>query len=132
MVTLVIIIAFIFRSWRAILFQGVTRTNASVATITTMTFIAAKMTPYGSIFGEAAHRLFDGADLTTATTATCLLSIYFTIIFGRGSYLWALFGRAPARAASNSAAKRQKSRSSAPTMNSELARREKRQPRSSR
>ena len=57
--------------------------QASVATITTfiMTFIAAKMTPYGSIFGEAAHRLFDGADLTTAiTTATCLLSI--DIIFG--------------------------------------------------
>lgn len=88
-VTFVMIVAFIFRSWRATFIQDSrfkNQAHASVATITTMilAFIAAKMTPYDrglSIFGEAAHRLFDGADLTTATTtATCLLSIY--IIFG--------------------------------------------------
>ena len=131
-VTFVMIVAFIFRSWIAIFFADVTHAQASVATMTTMilAFIAAKMlTPYDrglSMFEEALLRLFDCDDLTTAITATCLLSIYFTIIFGRGSYLWALFGRAPARATSNAAAKRQKSRgSAAPATHSELARREK-------
>ena len=130
-VTFVMIVAFIFRSWIAIFFADVTHAQASVATMTTMilAFIAAKMlTPYDrglSMFEEALLRLFDCDDLTTAITATCLLSIYFTIIFGRGSYLWALFGRAPARATSNAAAKRQKSRGSAPATHSELARREK-------
>ena len=114
---------------------GVTIFISSVITVSAF-FIVSLVTPFDiwTMLGAASNRLFFDADLTTATTTAAMvfavgaamaeLSIDFLIAASKSevsSQAWALFGRAPARAA---AAKRRKSRGSGTTTN-ELTRREK-------
>ena len=108
---------------------GVTIFISSVIAVSAF-FIVSLVTPFDTrtMLAAAMNRLFFDADLTTATTTAAAiamaaaiiseLSIYGFLIAASKSEVisqaWALFGRAPARAA---AAKRRKSRGSATTTN---------------
>ena len=144
LITTVIVAAFIATGSplvARVFFPQPTATNAAmtilftvIAAVTTVitTAAAVVVTPFEILvmIVAARNRLFDGANLTTLIiAAAALFAIHISVqfVFGSGARLVALagLGRAPVRAATNAAAKKQKSRSAAPATRPELARREK-------
>ena len=144
LITTVIVAAFIATGSplvARVFFPQPTATNAAmtilftvIAAVTTVitTAAAVVLTPFEILvmIVAARNRLFDGANLTTliiAAAALFAIHISMKFVFDSGAHLVALarLGRAPVRAATNAAAKKQKSRSAAPATRPELARREK-------